>query len=81
MAIVQKSLAGNPALQQPGVQAMMKLGQYVGAGLGALLLLWPIIVLYYMSRPPVKAAFERGWVEGMPAAGTQMMPPQPPPYA
>lgn len=86
MAIVQQSMGKSPAMNQPGMREMMKFGQYAGVAMGVIFLVWPIIVLYVMSRPHVKAAFQRGWVEGVPPGTGQMMPPQqqppmPPPYA
>jgi hypothetical protein len=58
---VNKSLASNPQLNSPAMKTSMQMVTYGGHCFAAVLLIWPVIILYFMTRPHVKAAFERGW--------------------
>jgi hypothetical protein len=63
--ITMQAMKGNPVMNQPGMQVMMKYGQYFGYAISVLLLIWPMVILYIMTRPHVKAAFEGGtFVDG-----------------
>jgi hypothetical protein len=77
MAIVQKTMASNPAMAN--LQVAMKFAQWGGAVFGVLLLAWPIAVLVVMGQQRVKEAFARGWVEVPPMPPAPPM--SPPPYA
>src|SRR5579864_5157442 len=56
----QRAMAGNPQLNTPQMKALMQYSMYGGVCFGVVLMIWPVIILYYMTRPHVKAAFERG---------------------
>jgi hypothetical protein len=58
---VNKSFASNPQLNSPTMKTSMQMGIYGGYCFAGVLLIWPVIILYFMTRPHVKAAFERGW--------------------
>jgi len=55
----------------PQLQSMMKLGMYAGTIISIVFLIWPILILIYMKRPHVEAAFTRG---AEPAAGGYYQP-------
>lgn len=49
------NVAANPQMGQ-----IMKMSAYGGAALSLIALVWPVLILYFMSRPRVKTAFEEG---------------------
>jgi hypothetical protein len=49
------NMAANPQMAQ-----IMKLSAYGGVALSVVALTWPVLILYFMSRPRVKTAFEEG---------------------
>lgn len=55
--VVNQSFQLNPQLNNPGMRAGIRYSTYGGMCFGLLLLIWPVVVLYFMSRPHVKAAF------------------------
>jgi hypothetical protein len=44
----------------PQMQSMMKMGMYAGTIAAIVFLVWPILILYYLKRPHVEAAFTSG---------------------
>jgi hypothetical protein len=42
------------------VKQTMQLSMYGGVCFGVVLLIWPALVIYFMTRPQVKAAFAVG---------------------
>jgi hypothetical protein len=48
-------MAANPQMAQ-----IMKLSSYGGVALSLVALTWPVLILYFMTRPRVKTAFEEG---------------------
>jgi hypothetical protein len=59
-ALTARTLAANPNLNTPQMQQFAEMGYYFGFALSILVLIWPVLVLIYMNRPHVKAAFEEG---------------------
>lgn len=57
--LVQKALQTNSQLNTPYMQSAMRIGKYAGYGSAVLVVIWSAVVLRYMNRPDVKAAFER----------------------
>jgi hypothetical protein len=51
--VLSATLGFNPA----NVEPMIKAGYYGGIALAIVILIWPILILYYMNRLHVKAAF------------------------
>lgn len=49
------NMAANPQTAQ-----FMKISAYGGAALSLIVLIWPVLILYFMSRPRAKTAFEEG---------------------
>jgi hypothetical protein len=71
-AAVNRSLASNPLINNPTMKTSMQYGTYGGYCFQVVFQIWPILILYFMSRPHVKAAFEGGGSGGFGA------PPAPP---
>lgn len=46
---------GNPQMRQ-----FMRWSSYGGAFMSLLFIIWPVLILYFMTRPHVKTAFEEG---------------------
>lgn len=58
-AAFQRSMKNVPPAQAAAMQKGYELGFYGATGFSVIFLVWPGLVLYYMSRPHVKAAFEQ----------------------
>lgn len=71
---MQTAMPANSPFNAAQFQSMMHIGRYVGVCFAVLFLLWPVAILYYMTRPHVKAAFQGG----APSVG-YLTPMQPPP--
>jgi hypothetical protein len=56
--ILQAAMAKNPQLNTPMMQAAVKMGAVTGYATSALIAVWAVILLYYMTRPYMRAAFE-----------------------
>jgi hypothetical protein len=56
--IIQNAIGSNPQLNSPTMAMAMKISQYVGHAFQVLTVVWTLVVLYVMTRPNVKAAFE-----------------------
>lgn len=50
-----QNLGSNPQLK-----TVLSYSAYLGVAMVLVFLIWPILILYYMTRPHVKSAFERG---------------------
>ena len=59
-AITARVLQTNPKLNTPQMQQFMEWSIYLGFGISILAFIWPVLVLYFMNRPHVKAAFGEG---------------------
>jgi uncharacterized protein YneF (UPF0154 family) len=57
-ALIEKTLAANPALNTPQMKTVMQYSTSGGYCFAVVFLIWPLLILYYMSRPHVKAAFD-----------------------
>lgn len=44
----------------PQMKTIITYSAYGGAAMALVFLIWPILILYFMTRPHVKSAFERG---------------------
>jgi hypothetical protein len=58
--IMLQVVASNPQLNTPAMKSIMRISSYGGIVLALLLLVWPGLILYFMTRPRVKDAFRRG---------------------
>jgi hypothetical protein len=58
--IVNKTVSSNPQMNNPTMKTVMQYSQYGGYCMAIVLLIWPVIILYVMTRPHVKAAFQSG---------------------
>ncbi|HET6246638.1 MAG TPA: hypothetical protein VFE47_02980 [Tepidisphaeraceae bacterium] len=58
--VTQAAMKNNPMLNTPAMKTIMQYSTYGGILMSVAMLAWPIAILYVMSRPHVKAAFERG---------------------
>jgi len=58
--VTQAALNGSPVLKTPAMKTIMQYSMYGGICFGVVLLIWPTSILYVMTRPHVKSAFERG---------------------
>ena len=56
--IIQSTLASNTGPNAQQMKMFMKVGMYAGSIGSIIFLVWPILILYFMTRPKVKAAFE-----------------------
>jgi hypothetical protein len=64
--VTQAALKSSPMLNTPAMKATMHYSTYGGLCVGVVLLIRPASILYFMTRPQVKLAFERG-MPGNPA--------------
>ena len=67
--VTQRSVQSNPQLNTPQMKTIMQYSSYGGVCMSVVMLIWPILILYFMTRPHVKRAFGE---EG------SAMPPMPP---
>jgi hypothetical protein len=58
--VTQAALNSSPVLKTPTMKMIMQYSMYGGICFGVVLLIWPMSILYVMTRPHVKSAFERG---------------------
>jgi hypothetical protein len=56
-AITERAMQSNPQLNAPQMKAIMQYSSYGGVCFAVVLLIWPILILYFMTRPHVKRAF------------------------
>jgi hypothetical protein len=59
--LVQKAIQSNAQLNTPFMQWVMRIAVYIGYVSAVLVLIWSMLVLRYMNRPDVKAAFARSY--------------------
>jgi hypothetical protein len=59
-ALTARALQANPKLNTPQMQQFAEMGYYFGFALSILAFIWPVLVLIYMNKPHVKAAFAEG---------------------
>ncbi len=57
---ISSARPANSPLNTQQVQSILQITHYGGLCFATLFLLWPVAILYYMSRPHVKDAFARG---------------------
>jgi uncharacterized protein YneF (UPF0154 family) len=57
-ALMQKTLAANPQLNTPQMKMVLQYSTTGGYCFAIVFLIWPLLILYYMNRPQVKAAFD-----------------------
>jgi len=57
-ALLQQTLAANPQLNTPQMKAVVQYSAVGGYCFAVVFLIWPLLILYYMNRPHVKAAFD-----------------------
>ena len=64
--VVQSVIQANPNLNTPAMKSAVGLSNSLGAviALTLFMMIWPVLVLYFMNRPHVKAAFEKGPLPG-----------------
>lgn len=55
--VTRQAMQSNPQLNTPQMKAIMQYSSYGGVCLLVVLLIWPILILVFMRRPHVKAAF------------------------
>jgi hypothetical protein len=58
--LLQKAMQANPQVFTPPVQMAIRMSMYMGYVSAVLVLIWSGLVLMYMNRADVKAAFARG---------------------
>jgi hypothetical protein len=66
--IMQSTLVGNTGPNAQQMKMFMKIGMYAGSIGSIIFLVWPILILYFMSREKVKAAFA-GQMQAPPTGG------------
>jgi hypothetical protein len=64
-AAFHKGMKSMPPAQAAVMQKTYVISYYGGLGFSIILLIWPLLVLYFMNRPHVKAAFEQGMPLGV----------------
>jgi hypothetical protein len=57
-ALMQRTLAANPQLNTPQMKMALQYSTVGGYCFAVVFLIWPLLILYYMNRPHVKAAFD-----------------------
>ena len=72
VAMARKVMLSARGVNAASVDTVLTASYYGGMAFSVIILIWPILILYYMNRPHVKAAFEGGTIVDGPA-------PYPPP--
>ena len=66
-AMTRKALLASPGINAASVDTLLKVTFYGGLALSAVILIWPILILYFMNKPHVKAAFDGSALAAPPA--------------
>jgi hypothetical protein len=73
--VTQRSVQSNPQLNTPQMKAIMQYSSYGGVCMAVVMLIWPILILYFMTRPHVKHAFGEDGSSMPPMSMPPMAPP------
>ena len=55
--VTEQSMQSNAQLNTPQMKTIMRYSSYGGVCFAVVFLLWPILIIYFMSKPHVKSAF------------------------